>query len=149
MSTRSLVAIGALLVLVAGCGVGAGAASRASGGAAGPSGAELRALPISPYGSGQTLCAGVAHLGPIRLVEVSGVIAGDGGSAATIAIRWPAGYHAVVDPAFVEVLTDTGTVFAKADDDINTQTGVFNNHVVCYQGRNGIDIWRQPPPSPS
>lgn len=125
-----------LLLVVAACSPGPGAS---------PSSAvTLRPLPISAYGDGHALCAGVAHPGPIRLVDAGGLIVGDDG-AHQFAIRWPAGYRAAFGPAFLGVVTNTGSTFADVGDDINNPTDFFNGHIICYQGGAGIDIWPEGP----
>jgi hypothetical protein len=100
------------------------------------------ALPVSPYANGQTICAGVAHVGPILLADSNGTIVGDYWTQ-QIQIRWPPGYRAKVTPQFSEVVTDTGEVFAKAGDDLNTQSEVLNGHELCLN-KFGLDIWRLP-----
>lgn len=110
--------------------------------------AGFLALPASPFADGQTICAGVSHAGPIRLAEINGAIVGDAGTV-QIQIRWPPGYRAKVDPQFSEVVTDTGEVFARAGDDINSPSDVFNGHLICLDSSFGMDIWRLPAsPSP-
>jgi hypothetical protein len=125
-----------LLLVVAACSPGPGAS---------PSSAvTLRPLPISAYGDGHALCAGSAHPGPIRLVDAGGSVVGDDGTH-QFAIRWPSGYRAVYGRAFLGVVTNTGSKFADAGDDINTQSGIFNGHVICYGPLPGIDVWPEGP----
>ena len=103
-------------------------------------GVVLRPLPVSPYADGQTICAGVAHPGPIRLVAFGDQIVGQDVRPKPIEIRWPLGFTAVFGPSFQEVRMSDGRTFARVNEDINTQSGNFNGHVLCY-GVDGIDVW--------
>jgi hypothetical protein len=111
-----------------------------------PSGPRLAALPVSQYADGKTICAAAGHPGPIWLRAANGEIVGQDGNS-TFPLRWPPGYHAVFDPSFTEVLTENGEVFAAARADINTDSGVVHNDIVCYGGV--INIWQQPSPVPT
>jgi hypothetical protein len=111
-----------------------------------PSGPRLAALPVSQYADGKMICAAAGHPGPIWLRAVNGEIVGQDGKS-TFPLRWPPGYHAVFDPSFTEVLTESGAVFAAAGADINTDSGVVHNDIVCYGGV--INIWQQPSPVPT
>lgn len=130
--------IGAVILVLSGCGV----AAPTTGGLQSvvPTGPRLVALPVSPYADGKTICAGVGFVGSVALTSEAGQIVAKG-SGSSISIRWPPGYHAVFNPSFAEVDTDTGQVFATAGTVINPGPGnIFNGHVVCYDGM--VDIWR-------
>jgi hypothetical protein len=110
------------------------------------SAAVFRELPVlAATTDRERVCAGEGWGLPLRLVDsAAGIVAADGRSNHTI--TWPHGYRAVFDPAFVAVITDTGAVFAYANEDINRADATgFHGHMICIEGLF-IEIW--PIPSP-
>jgi hypothetical protein len=107
-------------------------------------------LPVSAFASPQETdsygnpvprtCPVVSWSGPIYLREVSGRIVGVLGETRIFPIFWPSGFRAVFDPDFSAVITESGAVFARSGDDLNSDVG---GH---YHGRNDcisdqIDYW--------
>jgi hypothetical protein len=111
------------------------------------SAAVFRELPVlAATTDSQRVCAGVGWLLPLRLIDSqAGIVAADSRSNHTI--TWPHGYRAVFDPAFVAVITDTGSVFAYANEDINRADAMgFHGHLICIEGAL-IEIWPLPSPT--
>jgi hypothetical protein len=139
------IAILSFILVLSACGVAAPETGRSQ--SAPTSESTLVALPVSPYADGKTICAGVGLPGSVVLTFEAGQIVAMG-SGSSISIRWPPGYHAVFNPSFAEVDTDTGQVFATAGTVINPgPDNIFNGHVLCYDGM--VDIWRLSLSSPT